>query len=143
MKDEIRIEKMKPEDLSQIYDLYVDLIPSGCPLATIKKYYEMTREKEDYYLAVAKEGGRVLGSAMGIICIALDTPFMVVENVIVRKECRGRGVGKMIFEELDRFAIEKKCEYALLVSSGFRKGAHKFYEAVGYVDDVRGFRKVY
>ena len=43
----------------------------------------------------------------------------------------------------DEFALKNQCEYALLVSSGFRKGAHRFYEAVGYTDDVRGFRKYY
>ena len=34
-----------------------------------------------------------------------------------------------------------QCDYIILVSSGFRHDAHRFYEAVGYTEDVRGFRK--
>ena len=139
----MQIKKMMPEDLEQIQVLYRELVPEGCPLTTIKKYYEETSSRTNYSLLVAKEGNVVLGSAIGIVCIALDTPFLVVENVIVREDCRGKGVGRAIFDELDRFAEEKNCGYAMLASSGYRKGAHKFYEAIGYNDDVRGFRKYY
>lgn len=139
----MQIKKMMPEDLEQIQVLYRELVPEGCPLTTIQKYYDETSSRPNYSLLVAKEGNVVLGSAIGIVCIALDTPFLVVENVIVREDCRGRGVGRAIFDELDRFAEEKNCSYAMLASSGYRKGAHKFYEAIGYNDDVRGFRKYY
>ena len=46
-------------------------------------------------------------------------------------------------QELDNYAHDNNCEYSILVSSGFRKNAHKFYESIGYNDDVRGFRKNY
>lgn len=139
----MKIGKMLPEDLEQIQVLYKELVPEGCPLDTIQKNYAKTCHLSHYALLVAKEGSEVLGSAIGIVCTALDTPFLVVENVIVREDCRGKGVGRAIFEELDRFAVENQCGYAMLASSGYRKGAHKFYEAIGYDDDVRGFRKYY
>lgn len=143
MVDEIRVVKMERGDLPQIYEMYRDLIPEGCPLPVIEKNFELSEGREDYYLLVAKRGEEVLGSSIGIVCLALDAPFLVVENVIVKKDCRGRGVGRRIFGRLDEIAGENNCEYAILVSSGFRSGAHKFYEAMGYVDDVRGFRKYY
>ena len=92
---------------------------------------------------MAADGDKVIGSSMGIVCIALDAPFLVVENVIVSGECRGQGVGRKIFEALDEFALKNQCEYALLVSSGFRKGAHRFYEAVGYTEAERVLRLYY
>lgn len=140
---ETRIEKMMPEDLEQLQELYRELVPGGCPLATMRGYYEETCHRPDYLLLVAKDGGTVLGSAIGIVCIALDTPFLVVENVVVRKESRGMGVGRAMFGELDRFARAENCGYAMLASSGYRTDAHKFYEAIGFDDDVRGFRKYY
>jgi GNAT superfamily N-acetyltransferase len=112
-------------------------------METLTENYKKTKDDSRYALLVAREGKQVLGSAIGIVCIALDTPFLVVENVIVRQDCRGKGIGRAIFDELDQFAREKNCGYAILASSGYRKGAHKFYEAVGYNDDVRGFRKYY
>ena len=41
-------------------------------------------------------------------------------------------------DRIDEIAQENKCDYAILVSSSFRKGAHKFYEAVGFktISDV-------
>ena len=36
----MQIKKMMPEDLEQIQVLYRELVPEGCPLTTIKKYYE-------------------------------------------------------------------------------------------------------
>lgn len=143
MKKRITVDRMKAEDIRQIEELYEELIPGCCSADTIEKNFAMVGEKENYFIAVAKEGEKIVGSAMGIINIALDAPFMVVENVIVKKDCRRGGVGRMIFERLDKFAEENECEYSILVSSGFRKEAHKFYERMGYIDGVKGFRKVY
>ena len=83
------------------------------------------------------------GSALGICCQCLVNPFLVVEDVIVRSDQRGKGVGRMLMEALDQFAQEKGCAYSFLVSSDFRTGAHSFYESMGYTDGVVGFRKIY
>ncbi len=143
MNHNIQIRKMQKKDLPQIQKLYKDLIPEGVSMDTLEQHFDAIAELPRYFLAVAVSGERVLGSTMGIICIALDAPFLVVENVIVDNGCRGQGISRQIFDALDRYAIEHNCEYAILVSSGFRKQAHKFYEAMGYTDDVRGFRKYY
>ena len=143
MKKEIQIRKMIKTDLSQLQEMYLDLIPEGVSMEVLEDNFYRVADRPEYFLAVASDGDKVLGSTMGIICIALDAPFLVVENVIVSCEYRGHGIGRKIFEALDEFALKNQCEYALLVSSGFRKGAHQFYEAVGYTDDVRGFRKYY
>ena len=139
----MEITKMMPKDLQQIQELYIELVPDGCSLETLQKNYDKTAHDTNYTLLVAKDGDDVLGSAIGMLFTALDTPFLVVENVVVREDCRGRGIGRAIFEALDIFAKENQCSYAILVSSGYRKKAHKFYEAIGYNDDVRGFRKYY
>ncbi|MBO5072027.1 MAG: GNAT family N-acetyltransferase [Eubacterium sp.] len=143
MKDKIYIEKLNPDDLPQLQQLYKELLPEGCPLATLKKNFAAVSEKPEYCLAAAKREGTLVGTAAGIICTVPDGAFMVVENVVVRKDCQGSGIGRKLLEHLDRFAIENGCIYSLLVSSGFRKEAHKFYENAGYTDDVRGFRKYY
>lgn len=143
MKEEIQIRKMLKKDLPQLQDMYRDLIPEGVAIETLERHFDAVAGLSNYFLAVAVRGEKVLGSTMGIVCVALDAPFLVVENVIVDGSCRGQGIGRRIFQELDRFALANKCQYALLVSSGFRKEAHQFYEAMGYNDDVRGFRKYY
>lgn len=140
---EIVIEGMKEEDLSQIQELYLELLPDGLEWETLRENYRKATTNENYCLLVAKREQEVIGTAMGILNLALDAPFLVVENVVVKDTLRGQGVGRMLFQALDDFAKENQCGYAILVSSGFRKGAHAFYEAMGYNDEVRGFRKLY
>lgn len=83
---------------------------------------------------------------LGIICKSLAAnfeAFLVVEDVIVDEEFRRAGVGRALFMKMDEIALENKCAYSILVSSGFRKEAHRFYESMGYSDSVLGFRKKY
>lgn len=137
------LEKLKIEDLSQVVELHKTLIPFEISFdKSIEIYKEMLRD-ENYYLVVAKEDDEVIGSALGICCKCLAVSFLVIEDVVVKEGIRGKGIGKKLMESLDEFAKRKNCAYAILVSSGHRKAAHKFYEKFGFVEDVRGFRKVY
>lgn len=143
MEEKIVVTTILEEDLEQLQQLYAELIPEGCQLSTIQKLFQKVKERNEYHILAAKRGAEVLGSVMGIECIALDAPFLVVENVVVKKSCHRQGIGRKLFEALDVIAKENNCEYTILVSSGYRKNAHKFYESVGFTEDVRGFRKYY
>lgn len=142
MKSSVEIRKMKPEDLPVICDLYQELV-QGCRLETMRDNYEIMNDQENYYFLVAECENKVLGTATVIVCHVLDCTFLTIENVVVAENARGLHIGKRIFEKIDVLAEHYQCQYAILVSSGFRKGAHQFYEAMGYADDVRGFRKNY
>lgn len=141
--ENINIVTMRPEDLPQIQTLYRELLQEECPLSTMQKNYRKALEQPGYFPLAAKRESLVLGTAVGFICTAPDSPFLVVENVVVREDCRGMGVGRKLLKRLDDLAVEQRCSYSILVSSGFRKDAHRFYESAGYTDDVRGFRKYY
>lgn len=137
------IEKLKIEELSQVLELHKDIIPFAI---SFDKAFEMYNEMlldDSYFVVVAKEEEEIIGSAIGICCKTLTVPFLIIEDVVVKEGLRGKGIGKKIMESLDSFAERKKCAYAILVSSDFRKKAHKFYENHGFTDSVRGFRKVY
>lgn len=137
------IEKLKIEDISQVLDLHKSIVPYEFSEEEAVQIYKDMSLNEKYYLAVAKEDNKIIGTAMGICCDALAGPFLVIEDVVVKEGLRGKGIGRRLMESLDEFAKEKKCAYAILVSSGFRKEAHKFYENVGFTESVRGFRKMY
>lgn len=143
----ITIEALKQEDMPQLIELYKELIPPHIgfndSLERCLKTYETMEQDDRSFLVVAKENGEILGSALGVCCQCLVNPFLVVEDVIVRSDQRGKGIGRILMEALDKFAEEKGCAYSFLVSSDFRTGAHSFYESIGYTDGVVGFRKVY
>ena len=137
------IEKLKLEDLSQVLELHRTLVPFEISFDKSLEIYQEMLINENYYLVVAKEDNKIIGSAIGICCKCLAASFLVIEDVIVKDGLRGKGIGKKLMKSLDEFAEKKQCAYAILVSSDFRKNAHKFYENMGFNDSVRGFRKVY
>ena len=137
------IEYIKKEELPQLLELYKTLVPFECSLEKAEKTYEDMINNEQYHLIAAKENGKVLGSMLAIVCSSITTPFLVIEDVIVKEGIRGKGIGRKLMSRIDEIAAENKCDYAILISSSFRKGAHKFYETMGFNDSVVGFRKVY
>ena len=137
------VEKLKMEDLDQVVALHASLIPFDIAFESAEEEYQKMLEDDAYLLAAVKEGDEVLGVATGTCCRTLSVPFLVIEDVVVKEGMRGRGIGHLLMEEMDRFAAEKNCMYSILISSGFRQDAHRFYENCGFVDSVRGFRKVY
>ena len=64
----------------------------------------------------------------------------MVENVAVLESCQGKGVGRQLFEEIERWGKEMGCHYEILVSGMERVGAHKFYNALGFIE-AKGFKK--
>lgn len=140
------IEKLKIEDIKELLKLYEKLAPFENSLETSIEIYKEMLKDEQYLILTAKEEGKVIGSVLGICCKSIATggnPFLVIEDVIVDENVRGKGIGRKLISAIEEFGKEKHCAYGILVSSGFRKEAHKFYESLGFTEDVRGFRKMY
>ena len=137
------IEKLQAVDIPNVLELYKSLIPFETSLEKSLEMYQEISTNENYFLAVAKEDGEILGSVLGICCKCLAVSFLVIEDVIVKEGTRGKGIGRKLMESLDEFALKNNCAYAILVSSGHLKNAHKFYQNAGFTEHVEGFRKVY
>lgn len=137
------IEKMRPEHTLQVLALQQTLVPFTLDKENAEALYNTLKRDDDYYIAVAREEETILGTVTGIICHGLGGNFLVIEDFIVEQSQRGKGIGTKLMAQLDNFARSRNCIYAFLVSSGFRKDAHRFYEKVGFCGDVRGFRKNY
>jgi GNAT superfamily N-acetyltransferase len=67
--------------------------------------------------------------------------WAAVENVVVDRRHRGRGVGRELMGAAERIARDHGCFMLQLVSGQRRAAAHALYEAVGYDAPVRGFRR--
>lgn len=44
---------------------------------------------------------------------------------------------------IDEFDIKNNCVYSIVVSYAHKINAHKFYEHIGFTEEVRCFRKGY
>ena len=137
------IGTMTPEQLPQVVELHRTILPYDLTLETARSRYIQIQNDPGCRVLCAAEGEEVLGTVTLICCKALSDNFLVLEDFVVRPGMTGKGIGGKIMEAVDAFAREKNCAYAILVSSGFRTDAHRFYHTHGFTDDVRGFRKVY
>lgn len=143
MPDNIVIERMRPEDVPAVVELHRLLMPITISAAQGESRCRNILANKDHTILVARKGGEVIGTATAVCCHALTEDFLVIEDVVVQDGLTGCGIGGMLMDAADDFAREKGCSYAILVSSGFRRDAHRFYEKHGYEEDVRGFRKSY
>ena len=137
------IEQAKPEYFEQVWELQASIAPLGREKQEANAILQAMLDSEDHFLAVAREGDKILGTVTGVCCHILLSSFLAIEDMVVREEYRGMGIGKQLMEAMDEFAVRRGCLYGILVSSGFRKEAHKFYEKQGFEEEVRGFRKGY
>ena len=134
----IAVRPAKQQDLPELVELYQQLIGEKEELQEDAKATVLVAEDTALH--------KVVATAMCIFCPSLimgGRPFLVIEDVVVSQQCRGQGIGTILFEEIDRLAQREGCSYSMLVSSDFRKEAHQFYGKAGFQDPVKGFRKIY
>ncbi len=136
---------MEEKDLNEVAILYESLMDKKSDIDDIIEKFSLMKKNDNYILIVAEENNKVVGTVMGVVCptmLSNFNAFLVVESLIVDKNCRGKGVGKAMLLELETRAKSMNCSYLILVSGSHRKEAHKLYEAMGYAKDgAKGFRK--
>ena len=142
----VETREARLEDLEGLNRLYLQLSGNDHGLSSrYKDIFAQMKSDSAYHLLVAvNEDNNVVGSVLGIICKSLAAhyeSFLVIEDVIVDDTLRRAGIGRALFEKIEQIALEKTCAYSILVSSGYRTGAHRFYENMGYTENVLGFRK--
>ncbi|AKA69552.1 GNAT family N-acetyltransferase [Clostridium scatologenes] len=142
----ITISRITYDDLNDLSNLYEQLLGKKANFEKFRDKFALINSDKNYTLIGAKDdNNNLVGSLLGIICQDLGgdcKPFMVIENVIVKNNCRGRGIGKLLMSFIEGIARREECYFTMLVSAFSRKGAHKFYESIGYDNDVvKGFKK--
>jgi GNAT superfamily N-acetyltransferase len=95
---------------------------------------------QDACLLVATEDDECLGYVLGFrhLTFYANGPVGWVEEILVRPECRGRGLGRALMSAFERWATEHDCT---LVALATRRAA-PFYRALGYQDSAAYLRKV-
>ena len=95
---------------------------------------------QDACLLVAAEDGECLGYVLGFrhLTFYANGPVGWVEEILVRPECRGRGLGRALMSAFERWAAGHDCT---LVALATRRAA-PFYRALGYQDSAAYLRKV-
>ncbi len=111
----ITIEALKQEDMPQLIELYKELISPHIEFNTSLERCLKHMEQWSRTTAVFSSSQRKWRNCrFGIrnLLSVFGESVLVVEDVIVRSDQRGKGVGRMLMEALDQFAKEKGCAYS-------------------------------
>jgi GNAT superfamily N-acetyltransferase len=132
-----QIRAASEADLPSILALYVEVEDDGRVLSIEKarSIFARMQSYPDYKVYVAMLSGSIVGTFALLIMDNLahmGALSGVVEDVVVHRDWRGKGVGKQMM----RFAMDRCRErgcYKLALSSNLRReAAHRFYDALGF-----------
>ncbi len=130
----IKVERMKLKHIEQVYAIEKDSFSIPWTREDFRKEVE---ENERAIYVVAVEGVKVLGYG-GMWHIVNEGH---ITNVAVKEECRKKGIGSMILEELIKISIENEMIGITLEVRVGNSDAMKLYSKYGF--KVEGYRKNY
>ena len=143
--EDIIIREMIMEDIDELSALYYDFWNEESDSQMMKQEFHNLIDNKDYIFLSAISNGILAGAVMGIVCHELYgkcKPFLVMEDFIVRSNCRNKGIGKKLLEKLEEIAEERGCSQIQFITEANRYNTIKFYEKCGYESNKNiGFKK--
>ncbi len=139
------VRRLAEKDIVALAGLYRQFWGEESSLEDMSATFQKLKLDPRYIFLVADHKGCVAGSVMGIVCEELYgdcRPFMVIEDVIVDRDHRRKGVGSALMREMEKCAVANQCKYIIFVTESDRVEAHRFYQSLGYeLDAYKGFEK--
>ena len=106
-------------------------------------YFDSRREEQGAAAFVAELDGLVVGCAIVRLNVIPDIPilragrFAYLEEVVVARQCRHRGVGEALMRRVEDWARNRQVARLELTAWEFNRGAIEFYQALGYATNYR------
>ena len=113
------------------YDILLEVYPS----LTLDEYSNEldTMLPHNYGQVVVMDGETIAGLTGYWIGSKLWCgKYMELDNVVVAEDYRRKGVGKILFEHMEKWAKEEKCTMLALDSYTTNFKAHRFFYGQGY-----------
>ena len=136
----IVVRRALPEDEKDVFVLARDMATSyRVDRASFASSYQQVLKSDDMCLAVAQASGAIIGYVMGISHVAFYANGHIawVEEIMVKPDFRRKGIGKLLMEAFETWAISKDCRLVALAT----RRAVDFYQAIGYSESAAYFRK--
>lgn len=107
----------------------------------LKQVLENTKENGVFY--VATDGDTIVGCAGGKILPESSSEDLLgvhpakkgrFDTIYVDEGYRGKGVGKMLMNQIEQFFKDNGCQLSFLSVFAFNTSVHEMYEHLGYQD---------
>ena len=131
----MHISELALIDLEPLAALYQQLIPNEVSLEKMEDVFLRNQANENHLVLAAKEGESLVGALLlGIteMFFGQCRSFMVIEDVVVDKAHRGKGIGKALMKEAETIAAVRNVSYIMLITDMHREGSRRFYQSLGY-----------
>ena len=143
-KNSMKIRNLKKSDLLQLSKLYEQFWGEKSDVSKMEEQFNIIENEKNHIILVAESSNSIVGSVMGIVCKELYgdcRPFLVVENMVVDKNFRKKGIGTLLLKELETAANKLNCTQMILVTEADRADACGFYEKYGFQKNNKGYKK--
>ena len=141
----MQIRKMIAGDIPSLARLYEQFWGDHSSIKKMSEVFARIERNPDYILLSATIDDTVAGSIYAVVCHELYgecRPFMVVENFIVDRDHRRKGIGRALIGEVEKIASDRGCSQIILITENSREDTIRFYASVGYDPDThKGFKK--
>jgi GNAT superfamily N-acetyltransferase len=130
-----------PEDGPQVFELARQLATSfDVEEGAFKRNWDALLKTENAAILVHEEEGVIEAYLLGYShrTFYANGPVAWVEELLVAETQRGQGIGTLLMEEFEAWALAKKCR---LVATATRRAA-AFYQSLGYEESAAYFRKL-
>ncbi len=141
----MKIRRLNENDLESLVKLYNQFWDEKSNLAKMKKIFKELKDNPEYIFLCATIDKVVVGSVLGIICEELYgecRPFLIMEDLIVDKNYRNKGIGKALMAKIHSFAKESNCTQIQFITEVEREATILFYESLIYNSKTHvGFKR--
>ena len=138
-----QVRPCTPDDAAAVSTLLRELgYRVSIPLA-VERIRELGATGSDPIL-LAEADGTVVGLLASHRCRMLQyaRPVTRITALVVGRDARRRGVGRLLMDHAERMAVAEECEFVELTSAADRADAHAFYRGIGYETNSLRFRKL-
>jgi ribosomal protein S18 acetylase RimI-like enzyme len=140
--EQVKIRHAKKKDTKKIIELLAQLdrpLPRNPYLVRkfriiIGSYIDSNSTMNTSGVIVASVDSRIIGMVSFVVIDRLNHPFSEfwIPELVVSKEFRNKGIGKLLINKCESIARKKRCYRIRLESRSDRIYAHNFYKKIGF-----------
>jgi len=139
---EIKIREIEEDDLERGFLEALDFLRNASELDKnkSKEILKKIKQNDDHVIYVAVDDGKIVGSTT----LFIEQKFIHdgglvghIEDVVVRKDYEGKGIGIKLIMSMLEHAKEKNCYKTIL---DCKDDVKQFYERIGFKHESNGMR---